>query len=117
MAKTIATCMICGKEYEVCKKCPSTTQYTPWRKMCDTEDHFKLLMLYQDYRDGITTAEEAKDQLDYLGITPIEIKELYPVVQELLLPLFDTKGQSKKSKNKYTDPAVDVKSTEDTICE
>lgn len=92
MANAKQKCLMCGTEYEVCRFCPTTIKFTPWRRLCDSPRHYQVYMLLQDIRAGVLTNDEAKDRLAYMKMGIDEVKELLPSVQETLLPLLAEKS-------------------------
>lgn len=101
-AKNMSNCFLCGAEYEVCKMCTQVTQYTPWRKECDTARHWQIYMVVKDFRKGILKADEAKSQLNHLKVTISEIKTFVPSVQDTLLPLYEEKKSYTEERKSYT---------------
>jgi len=94
-----ATCILCGVEYDVCKFCPATTQYTPWRRVCDTSRHYMIYHIVDGLMCETLTVEEAKEQLNNLKVTVDEVKGFVKGAQDILLPILD------KQKSKLA-PAV-----------
>lgn len=87
MAEVKATCLLCGKEYRVCKLCSATKRYTPWKIDFDDPRHFKIYAVVRDIREGTITAEEAKEMLDQLKVTVKEVKSFVPSVRQTLAPI------------------------------
>lgn len=105
-----AKCLLCGAEYQVCKFCPSTKAFTPWRQLCESQRHFQIYMVVKDLRAERLKAAEAKEQLEYLGVDLKEVKSFVPSVQETLLPIFETQKTNKRKKE--TVETIEVKETE-----
>ena len=118
-AKNMSNCFLCGKEYEVCKMCQNVSQYTPWRRECDTPRHWQIYMIVKDFRKGILKASETKEQLDHLKVTFDEVKSFVPSVQKTLLPLYEEKkvvAKENTKSNKAAKKTVAVeKITEEVI--
>lgn len=104
MSDRSSNCLLCGKEYEVCKLCPRTRLYTPWRLDFDEPRHFQIYAIVQDVRSNTVTDSEAKEQLDRLNVTVEEIKTFVPSVQATLLPVVGAK--SVKIEQKVSEPEI-----------
>lgn len=89
MTERMSECLLCGKEYEVCKLCPRVREFTPWRIDFDEPRHFQIYAIVQDIRANTLTNAEAKESLDRLHVTRDEVLTFVPSVQATLLPVLD----------------------------
>ncbi|MEY8365736.1 hypothetical protein AALA22_08850 [Anaerovoracaceae bacterium 41-7] len=62
------TCIICGKRYHSCDTCEKIKTYTPWRTICDEFHCYSIYLAIRSYQVGFTTKEEAREELDSLGV-------------------------------------------------
>lgn len=74
MSNKKAVCRVCGAEYNLCAFCPDTEKFTPWRRLCDTAEHYKLFVLISEYNGGILSKEEAYERLQNIKIDDAERK-------------------------------------------
>lgn len=98
MAK--AECKICGVEYDVCAFCPNTANITPWRRLCDTSEHFKLFMLLSDYSGKVITKEYAKEMLNELGVTAESVSSFREPVKNMVYEILDFKKSKRRQSRK-----------------
>lgn len=112
MRKGMVNCVVCGSEYEVCRRCPTTTRNTPWRVICDTPVHYQVYQLIQEIKMGILTNEDAKEMLAHINITKEDVESFLPDARDFLLPIFDEPKDASKKKSKkvpvieeFTEPA------------
>ena len=99
-------CVICGSEYEVCRRCPTTTRNTPWRVLCDTPVHYQVYHIIQELKMGILKKEEAKEMLAHINITKKDVESFLPGVRDFLLPIFDEPKCESRKKSRKT-PAIE----------
>ena len=64
MGKT--TCQICGKEYDYCPNCDKVKN---WRRYACTPEHYQIVMILTEYREGVIDAKEATECFANIGIT------------------------------------------------
>lgn len=57
------TCIICGTKYHACDTCATISRITPWKRIVDTPNHYKIYLILNDYNYGIIKKQEAKRQL------------------------------------------------------
>lgn len=91
-------CIICGKSYRGCRTCRGRAEYAPWRNVCDTPQHYQVYRVIQDLDVKILSKSEAKEMLENIGITSIDLDGFLPSVKSLLEPLFAEK-KSRKTKD------------------
>jgi len=77
-------CIICGVKYHHCDSCNQISTFTPWRVICDTSEHYQIYMIILDYQSNRITKEEAKEQLDVVGITINDIGSFKDSVKSIL---------------------------------
>lgn len=79
-------CIICGKGYHACDSCDEIQSFTPWRKLADTPEHYKLYILLKQYNSKLITKDEAKSMLANIDLTGMEtFKESAKVVLDEIL--------------------------------
>lgn len=61
-------CIVCGKEYEMCRSCDPSVMFS-WKLMTDTTEHFGIYMVLKDYNDGIITIDKAKELLEQYDLS------------------------------------------------
>ena len=77
-------CIICGVKYHHCDSCNQMSTFTPWRVICDTSEHYQTFMVIKDYQSNIITKDEAKEQLDIIGVTVNDIESFKDSVKDIL---------------------------------
>ena len=115
--ETKARCLLCGAEYQVCKYCPSTKAFTPWRQLCESQRHFQIYMIVKDLRAERLSAGEAKEQLERLKVNAAEVKTFVPSVQETLLPIFETQKTGRKKKEVVEEAKAEAAPVDDATPE
>ena len=96
MANKRAACLICGEEYDVCRLCPSTAKYTPWRTLCDSVEHYKIYLLLSEYDGGVISKEDACEYLTKLKISEDEIETFIPSVKKTVKEILSCKKETKR---------------------
>lgn len=61
-------CIICGTMYHACDTCQKIKTYTPWRTLCDTMEHYQVLLAIKSYDSGLFTKEEAAEDIKKRGV-------------------------------------------------
>lgn len=64
MAGTNANCLVCNKEYTVCRDCQNANS---WRHATCCPSHFQVRAIFLDYRDGLISIEQAREQMARVG--------------------------------------------------
>lgn len=59
-------CQICGKEYDCCPDCQKRGN---WRSIVCSPEHYQIVQILRDYREGVLNDKEATERLGFLGIT------------------------------------------------
>ena len=103
MGANTRTCWICGKEYEYCPHC---RRYQTWKKHSCCPSHYQIEMIMNEFREGVTTKEEATIEFSNIGITEdYDFSNLLPAVardiKEIIKPVepvSKTRKANKKSK-------------------
>lgn len=67
-----AVCPICGKKYHVCDVCQKTQEFTPWRKITDTINCYKIFMILNEYTNGHTDQKTTRHKLDHCDLSDLE---------------------------------------------
>ena len=69
MAETInAHCELCGKGYNVCRRCDKDNTQA-WKVHCDTAEHYKIYQIVRGNYLGIYTDEEAAKKLENVDLS------------------------------------------------
>ena len=69
MSVTKITCKVCGKEYRPCIRCIQyKNNFTGWRNLTDTEDHYKVFIIVKDFLNG-ADKETCRSYLEHVNIT------------------------------------------------
>lgn len=61
-------CIVCGAMYHACDTCQKIKTYTPWRTLCDTMEHYQVLLAIKSYDSGVFTKEEAAEDIKKRGV-------------------------------------------------
>lgn len=70
-----ATCVICGKNYDVCLSCKDQARIKPWRSIADSADCYKIFLVLTQYNNGYISKDEAKKQLGEIQYSIDTLKE------------------------------------------
>lgn len=62
-------CIICGTMYHACDTCQKIKAFTPWRTLCDTQEHYQILLAIRSYESGLFTREESAEDIAKRGVT------------------------------------------------
>ena len=82
MAGTNANCLVCNKEYTVCRDCQNANS---WRYATCCQSHFQVRAIFLDYRDGLISIEQAREQMARVGSLDIsEFRDGYKKFFDLL---------------------------------
>lgn len=68
MNGTNANCLVCDKAYHVCRNCQNANS---WRYATCCPSHFQVRAIFLDYRDGLITIKQAREQMARVG--PLDI--------------------------------------------
>lgn len=78
----LRTCWICGTEYKYCEKCDPLHS---WKTMACSRSHYQVVMIIDEWRNGITTSVESVEKFKNIGITlGSDFSEYLPEVVELI---------------------------------
>ena len=76
------TCWICGTEYKYCEKCDPLHS---WKTMACSRSHYQVVMIIDEWRNGVTTSVESTEKFKNIGITlDSDFSEYLPEVAELI---------------------------------
>lgn len=77
-------CLTCGKEYEFCGSCPSSSNLPVWKNLFDSEDCKVIFETVSDYAQGVFSKDKAKDKLKNCNL-PLETnKNIKKYLDEIL---------------------------------
>lgn len=78
----LRTCWICGTEYKYCEKCDPLHS---WKTMACSRSHYQVVIILDEWRNGITTSVESAEKFKNIGITlDSDFSEYLPEVAELI---------------------------------
>lgn len=109
------TCLACGKKYEYCGSCPTSTNLPIWKNIFDTENCKTVFENASDYAQGVITKDIAKNRIckcdfsikykdniqkyiDDIMAEP-KVEEVIENIEEMI----PVKPNSRKSKTKISD--------------
>lgn len=73
MSKTPnSVCAICGKPYYCCNDCKSTKSFTPWRRVTDTMEHYKIFLILKDYTNQAISKQDASEMLQRCNLAGLD---------------------------------------------
>lgn len=78
------TCIICGGKYHACHHCEKVVTYTPWRRVCDTFEHYMVYNIIKSYEMEIISKSEAAKQLAELKVTVKSCEDFLPEIAEIV---------------------------------
>lgn len=80
------TCSICGEKYHFCKDCSDASNFTPWRTIVDSIEHYKIFIIINDYTNKNIDKAEAKKQLSERDLTGLDtfVNEIKLVIEDIL---------------------------------
>lgn len=67
-----ATCSICGEKYHLCNDCKNTMDFTPWRRIADSVNCYKIFLVLRDYTNKCATKAETKEKLTSCDLSNLE---------------------------------------------
>ena len=102
-------CIICGKGYHVCNSCAEEKQFTPWRTLTDTSDHFLIYTTLSQYNGGLITKEQARESLEKR-----DLRDKDTFKERVRNTIDEIMDEPKKARRTTKRPVVEVVSTEDT---
>lgn len=102
---TKATCVVCGKEYDVCLSCKDQNKIKPWRSIADSAECYKIFLVLTQYNNGYVTKEEAKKQLETITFNKKDFKES---VQEKINEIMGTTSTSQITSTKKSTKSTTV---------
>lgn len=85
-------CKVCGEDYYYCKSCETKGQFTTWRTMCDTEEHYKIYQVILWYCREIIDEKEAREMLSKCDLSGTET--FTESIQQLLDKIFYIKEEN-----------------------
>lgn len=119
MSKKKTTCCVCGSEYEVCHFCPEVANFTPWRRICDTTQHYQIYLVLSEYSGKVLSRTDARKQLERLNVNVNNCKTFRPSVYAAIKEIFETLESESSDDLSTAIPSMEQKvigndTTEDT---
>ena len=98
-----AKCCICGKAYHVCNSCKEIKEFTPWRTVTDTIDHYMIYLAIHGY--SVTkNKKKALEELKKCDLSDFD--SFNPYIKKILNEILN--GEKKeKSVKKATKVVMD----------
>lgn len=93
-------CLICGTMYHACDTCQKVKTFTPWRTLCDTQEHYQILLDIKSYDGGLLTKEEAAADILKRGVKRGSYNDWPEGVRNKLDEILAIEYSNKKSKKK-----------------
>ena len=90
-------CWICGREYEYCHNCDKTGN---WRAQACSPEHYQVVQINREYREGIINAVEATQLYANIGITANSKLNYLPAVEATIKGIIKEGIPKKVSKPK-----------------
>lgn len=93
------TCIICGKKYHACNSCDHTA-LNSWRSFFDTNEHYKIYCIINDYCRKVISKEQAKKLLAKCDLNNFEnwVPEVVNTIKEIKKDKF-ANSKNKKIEN------------------
>lgn len=99
-------CLICGTMYHACDTCQKVKTFTPWRTLCDTQEHYQILLDIKSYDGGLLSKEEAAADILKRGVKHGSYDEWPEGTRRKLDEILGAEYSNKKSKNKNNSETV-----------
>lgn len=95
-------CIICGEMYHACDNCNNIRSYTPWRRICDTFNHYQVYMAIRTYQEGLDSIENIQKDLADIGVKKGSYDDWEPGAKAILDEIFSksVKKQTSKEEDK-----------------
>lgn len=90
-------CIICGARYNSCDICD---KYPSWKAVTDTEEHFTIYLLIQEYKSG-GNVKNIIAKLKALGVTKDNLNDYLPA-KSILEEIMSKDVVAKKTVSKKT---------------
>lgn len=109
------TCLACGKKYEYCGSCPTSTNLPVWKNIFDTENCKTIFENVSDYIQESISKEVAKDRISKCDFSITYKKDIQKCIEDIMAePKFDPvventeyaipiKSNNRKNKTKISD--------------
>lgn len=107
-------CIVCGKGYYSCDTCNEIKNFTPWRVLTDTIEHFTIYTILKDYNNGYISKEEAKELLEKCDLS--EQDTFKESAKKVLSRIFTEESSApKRIRGKKASTRQTVENTEETV--
>ena len=99
-------CQICGKEYDCCPDCLKRGN---WRSIVCSPDHYQIVQILREYREGILSAKECVERFEFIGInSDSELNYIDAVNNKIKRIIAEgTPKRTSKNKNNKSDETAD----------
>lgn len=67
-----SVCAICGRPYYCCNDSLAAKSFTPWKKIVDSMEHYKIFMALMSYTNQSIDKKQAADELKSCDLSGIE---------------------------------------------
>ena len=106
--KVNSTCAICGKPYYCCNGSIAAKSFTPWKKIVDSVEHYKIFMTLMSYTNKAISKEQAAKELSNCDLAGSDafLDNIREAINEILGEAEPVK-QPKSNKNAKQDQKAD----------
>lgn len=93
-------CIVCSTLYHHCDDCGKMKSFTPWRAICDTQEHYQAYLLFIELEHDSVSKSDAKEILNRIGIGLNEIQNFVPVIKNMFEEILTDKQKRNTYKSK-----------------
>lgn len=83
-------CQVCGRAYYFCN-CHFNSDKHHWKMNCCDPMHYQVFIVALDLRDGVISADEARERLSNIGFSAKDLSWCIPSIAEILSVAFPKK--------------------------
>ena len=113
--KNNAKCSICGRDYYMCLSCKDTMSAHPWKRFCDTSNHYQVFQVIRGYNTNVYTKDEARIKLKNINLEDIE--DFKPNVKDMIKGILKEEKPVVKAVEKVEEPIEAEVATEEMVVE
>lgn len=99
-------CIVCGTMYHACDTCQKIKTFTPWRTLCDTQEHYQVLLAIRSYESGLFTREEAAADIMKRGVKKGDYENWPAGTKQKLDEILAEPKKKKKAEPKQVEESV-----------